>query len=146
MTSYLTNKDVINKRVNHNLDPTRELVPMPAFADCFDNYDAAMQFAWRPICSLDEFLVFTGGSGETTIPAFGSPLSIGARYYERIGRMVPLTEDFKLPTGADGLQSLTQPSTSVPGLGTDFPTTRADWDKILLAYRNNVYVSKVPSE
>lgn len=160
----LQNKDVQNKTVTHNLSTTRELVPMPSFEDAFNSFDAAMQYVWRPICSLDEYIIFTGVVGENPIPAFGTPFSIGARYYERIGRMVPLPANFKLPPGADGIagvitqlssttqvaqpdggnQGAPQPAPTVPGLQPDFPQTRANWDLALLAYRSNVYIAKVP--
>ncbi len=141
----------------HNLTGDRELVPMPAFADAFSSFDAAMAYVWRPICSLEEYLIFTDTKGGGQIPAFGHPESIGAAYYANIGKMVPLTKDTKMPPGADGITppvpntpqvtvgtinsgvKVLVPTVTVEGLPASFPNTRADWDAILTAYRNNSY-------
>jgi hypothetical protein len=177
-------------QVVHNLDGSREIVPLPGAADLFNNYDSAQRYNWRPICTLDEYVTFHNSVGENAIPAFGHPRSVGARYYDRIRRLTPLTDDTVLPVGADGLTPTVQanpaaaqgssdttpeaPATgeanvSVPAQGvqvpsttgkvpaissgtgphgqnsaTDFPQVRAEWDKILLAYRNNVLNTKAP--
>ena len=135
-----------NNLVRHNLVTNRELVPTPAFEDAFTSYDAAMKYASRPICSLDEYIIFLNSAGENPVPAFGTPGSVGTTYYERIRRFVPLTDTTKLPIGADGAGQLdvAQNGSVVPGLDPTFPQTRADWDSILLAYRNNVLNTKVP--
>lgn len=176
--------------VIHNLVGDRELVPLPSTANLFTSYDEAMAFNWRPICTLDEYVMFHDGVGEGLIPADNHPRSVGARYYERIRRFAPFTKDITLPFGADGLGTGTAgtESTEVPGsntqadgpltgvsaplgdstatsteppahkvpgitsgsgphgvnLATDFPQTREEWDKILLAYRNNVMLVKSP--
>jgi len=153
-------------QVIHNLDATRELVPLPAAEKLFANYDDAIRYNWRPICTLDEYLIFHQSVGEGTIPAFNHPRSVGARYYERIRRLKPLTADFQFPAGSDGLSPQPVPSpnaanqsapnaigetitpasttTVVPGLGSDFPATRAAWDELLLEYRRNVYNVQPP--
>ena len=167
LTLVLDNPAVKNSLTpTHNLSSTRELVPTRQFQEMFDSYDAAMQYAWRPICSLDEYIIFTGAQAENPIPAFGTPFSIGARYYERIGRLTPLTSDFHLPPGVDGTTvtvttttndatnveqpdggnaGAALPAATIPGIDfATFPQTRAAWDDALLAYRNNVYIAKVP--
>lgn len=159
-------------RVVHNLAGDREVVPLPSADGCFQDYDVAMRYNWRPICSLDEYIIFHDSQGEGAVPAHGHPRSVGAVYYDRIRRMTPLTADFTLPAAADGLNvpivkaapaivaegAPDAPTTApgkVPGLrsgtgahGTnapgDFPQVRDDWDRILLAYRNNVYYVKSP--
>ena len=172
--------------VAHNLVGDREIVPLPAAQALFDHYDSAMAYNWRPICTLDEYIQFHDSVGEGAIPAEGHPRSVGARYYNRLRRLAPLTPETKRPESASGRAGAeaTPPGsaaseghpqdaelpptaesnpasaaspvapTSVPasrarGLtsgtgphGTngpgDFPQTRDDWDRILLAYRNNV--------
>lgn len=145
LKKILENPD-IDKKVRHNLDTTKTVVPSPAFEEAFESYDVAMKYVWRPICSLDEYIIFMNSKGENPIPAFGTPNSIGAVYYERIRRMIPLTPDTVLPVNADGVGQTNDinGSTPITGLPFTFPQTREDWDKILLAYRNNVYISKVP--
>lgn len=224
--------------VVHNVTGDREIVPLPTAEAMFREYDAAMAYNWRPICTLDEYIIFHDSAGEESIPAVGHERSLGARYFERIRRMTPLKKSFTFPVGADGLQrvpdssievpmicttegeqpatwtpmnyvtapenqdadetpvstadgtteatsgvlaevgsvattstenaaALTQEEkdvqatatvanmTRVPGLtgstgehgengANDFPQTRADWDTILIAYRNNVYYVKAP--
>jgi len=200
---------VINDRtlapvVSHNLDGGRELVPTEAAEARFESYDDAMAYNWRPICTLDEYIIFHDSTGTGVIPAFGHPQSVGARYFERIRTYTPLTKTSEIVRGADGLNTpfventgetlpnghtvvrvtdketkkvtfrdsttgaLVDPPASkqgapnpvdgsakpippktqeVTGLhSSTFPQTRADWDKILLAYRNNAYINKAPRD
>jgi hypothetical protein len=108
--------------VIHNLDGARELVPLPSAEPYFANYDDAIRYNWRPICTLDEYLQFTGSVGEGAIPAFGHPRSVGARYYERIRRLTPLTPDVQFPPGADGLAPQTVPNPSAADQSSPDPT------------------------
>ena len=137
-----------NLFASHNLNNAKvfELIPTNAFEAAFESFDAAMNYVWRPICSLDEYIIFTGATAENPIPAFGTPFSIGAQYYERIGRMNPLKPDFPFPYEAQGIAKDTGTTAvaSVPAVGGNFPNTRDDWDTPLLEYRNNVYLAKVP--
>lgn len=89
----------------HNLTSDRELVPLAGAAALFDNYDEAMRYNWRPICTLDEYVIFHDSAGEGAVPAVGHPRSAGARYYDRIRRFTPLTPDTVIPPGATGLAS-----------------------------------------
>jgi hypothetical protein len=91
------------QRVVHTLDPDRDLVPLPSTLSLFENRDAAMRYNWRPICTLDEYIVFLNTTGEGSIPAFGHRNSVGARYFDRIRRLIPSTSDVLTPVGADGL-------------------------------------------
>lgn len=161
-TTLQTQSEVI-----HNLVGDRELVPTQDGQKYFESYDEATRFNWRPRCTLDEYIIFHNSFGEGEIPAFKHPQSVGVRYFERIRQFTALTADTVLPAGADGLnadvkpnpeaanQSAPQPVTGttttpastvsvVPGLPRSFPQTRADWDSLLVAYRNNVYHTKVP--
>jgi hypothetical protein len=135
-------------RVEHNLDEaaTRPLVPLPAAEQFFESRDAAMRYNWRPICTLDEYVVFYDSAAEGSIPPFGHPRSVGARFFERIRTLTPPTlgedgQPLPPPPGADGLGT----TTSVPGLTSEnFPQTRSNWDDVLIAYRNNVINVKAP--
>lgn len=161
-------------QVTHNLVGNRELVPLASAAPLFSGYDNAMRYAWRPICTLDEYVVFHDAAGEGLVSAAGTAGSLGATYYSRIRRTIaPTTEEqaaIRAPRGADGLspvQSSTDPQTAaqlgtanavsgqpaqapstvatVPGLSNvNFPQVRADWDQALLAYRSNVRSVKAP--
>ena len=150
--------------VTHNVSGDRELVPLPSAAEFFASYDAAMRYNWRPISSIDEHVIFYDSAAE------GAREAGGARYFDRIRRLTGLTPDTVLPTAADGLNipaTITNPETvaqqgpvdattgepaqaapvqtTVPGLTQDnFPQTRSSWDKVLLAYRYNVYTVKAP--
>jgi hypothetical protein len=128
------------QRVLHNLVADRELVPLPSAQAMFESRDAAMRYNWRPICTLDEYIVFHNSAGQGVIPAFGHPQSVGVRYYDRIRQMTPAPDNFVPPAGATGLGT-----TSVPGLNSaTFPQTREDWDKALIAYKQNVLTVKAP--
>lgn len=143
--------------VKHNLEGDRELAPLPSAAEMFVNYDAAMRYNWRPVCTLDEYIIFYNSAGEGTIPAFNHPRSTGAQYYSRIRKLTPLEPDRPIPSAITGTDLVPPPSTGGKLVGiqsgtgdygqngpTDFPQTRADWDKILLAYRKNVYQVLAP--
>lgn len=156
--------------VTHNLVANRELVPLPATEPLFNSYEAAMRYAWRPIATLDEYIIFHNAAGEGRVDAFGSDGSLGARYYARIRRLTPNTTEVLSPVGADGLgivpintaqsiaatQGAVNPTTNqaaqpaaqvstAPGLSNaSFPQTRSDWDAALLAYRANVRTVKAP--
>jgi hypothetical protein len=95
--------------VQTNIAGNREIVPLPTAEPLFQEYDAAMAYNWRPICTLDEYVIFHDGAGEDPIPAAGHERSLGARYFGRIRRMTPLG-DYKLPPGADGLGTTPEPA------------------------------------
>lgn len=161
-------------QVTHNLVGNRELVPLASARPLFDAYDSAMRYAWRPICTLDEYVVFHDAAGEGLVTAAGATGSLGASYYARIRRMTAPTGEeqaaLRAPGGADGLSPAQGPidpqtaaqlgtpdavtgqpsqvassAATVLGLtSTGFPQVRADWDKALLAYRDNVRSVKAP--
>jgi hypothetical protein len=128
-------------RVQHNLADaaTRPLVPLPSAQALFDSRQAAEIYNWRPICTLDEYIIFYDVAGIGAIPPFGHPHSVGARYFDRIRRFTPPAPNFSPPIGADGTVS-----TAVPGLDETFPQTAADWDSALIAYKNNVLTLQAP--
>jgi len=158
LEAVIVNLSTSTKTV-HNLDGSKELAPRAAFREAFRLYDVAMEYNWRPICSLDEYIIFHDSLGEHPIPAHGHTLSVGAVYYERIRRLRPPIPNQPPPDVSDGIppvfknkkdtvkeqeESAPLPTESIEGLGTDFPQTREDWDSILLTYRNNVYNSEIP--
>lgn len=99
-----------------------------------------MRYNWRPICTLDEYIVFYNSAGENVVNAFGDPHSVGARYFERIRRIDYKDLPLVTPANISGLDAPT-----VTGLTpTSFSQTRSDWDLALLAYRNNVLAIKTP--
>lgn len=131
-----------NPKVQHNLDDVlgREFMPKPAAEPYFDNYDAAMKYCARPICTLDEYIEFIRGVREgpqdDVAYADGSRVP-SARYYARIRRMVGTPAGFT-PTKAQ--QGLTETPAAVnPSEEPTFPELRVEWEKSLLSYRRNVY-------
>lgn len=132
--------------VRHNLDGGRELVPLAAARSLFESRDAAMRFNWRPICTLDEYIIFYEGAGEGSVPAFGHPQSVGARYFDRIRRLRAPAEDFTPPTSVtDAVGSLAASQPVVDGLNPEnFPDTREAWDEALIAYKQNALGVKAP--
>lgn len=129
-------------QVHHNLDlaASRALVPLPDAQKYFDSYDEAIKYNWRPICTLEEYVIFCGSDADGVIPAFGHSRSVGVRYFDRIRTITAPAPDFKPPPNIDGIQS-----SNVAGLNYHtFPQTRADWDKALDTYRRNVLINKVP--
>jgi hypothetical protein len=125
----------------HNLSGAREINPKPAFEPMFDSYDAAMQFASRPICTLEEYIEFIRGirEGINDEVAYTDGKGVpSARFYTRIRDLTGAAPDFK-PTdaqrgvGADVPEAVNQ--TEAP----EFPQMRADWQQVLLAYRANIY-------
>lgn len=96
-------------QVVHNLRGDLELVPAPGAEPMFRDYDAALKYNWRPLCTLDEYIIFYNSAGEGLIPANGHKRSVGAPYYDRIRHLTPLVTNDKgeavppLPTGLDGL-------------------------------------------
>lgn len=133
-------------QVRHNLDGSRELVPLPTAAALFSSYDSAMRYNWRPICSLDEYIIFHDAAGEGPISAQGHARSVGARFYDRIRRFTAPGEGFVPPPSvSEASSTLAIDRPVVQGLdNVSFPQTRADWDSVLLAYRQNVLRVKAP--
>jgi hypothetical protein len=144
LTTYEANKAEAEAgtaaRTVHNIDPNKSLVPLASTKALFNNRDEAMRYNWRPICTIDEYIIFYNSAGVKQIPAFGHPRSVGARYFERIRTLLSPPAGFTVPANADGLAS-----GPVPGLTpTNFPQISADWDATLQAYKDNVLNNKAP--
>jgi len=177
-TDQAAGSQTITRRVTHNIDPNRELSPIPntPYYLGFQRYDSAMQLAARPICTLTQYIRFlhggrtvndliaTGdvelGSNElnyssvmendvTSVEevASGRPpvvnRTIAQRYtaqiYNRIARLRPGpgTPPTEGQRGYVAGQS-PGPSSTREGVPADYAQTRADWDRILIAYREKI--------
>ena len=125
-----------------------DVTPLPTQKDLFDSHDAAMQYVSRPVCSLEDYIQFIHGEDELLIEAqVEGPLYMGtAVYYQRIKRFRP--GPGVRPTSAQTNTTADAPEESYngtpEGVAVDFPQTRFDWDKILLAYV--AQMSKLPPQ
>lgn len=154
--------------VSHNIDPNRPLQVLPdtIHSDCFDRADSAFQMVARPACTLTQYIRFWHAGlalgecvakghvegEETDFTYLGiqeqdvrgssgqlqSVLRQSAGYWRRI---------YKLRQGPGELPSENQrgyvtsppgPSQTRQGLPGNYPETRADWDTILLNYRDKI--------
>lgn len=158
-----------NRPVTDNLDFTRELQPLPAYHTIFESYDAAMRHISRPICTLEEYISFlhggktiseleAAGQVESRVDYHGYPsdgaAATTAVFYERIRRLragpgeappAAVTGATVEPPPTGGTTPVAVPYTAAPsGVGPDFPQTRADWDSVLVAYRNDILTREGP--
>lgn len=147
-----------------NLRGDTYIAPQPEAQDLFDKYEAAMNYNARPICTLEEYIVFLGDKGvreglvapEAAL-AQGDSRTFPAPYYLKIRNytagpppVLPsqdITNSAGITSG-DGIVSTTGTAADtspeatstagtpqVQGLPADFPETRYDWTRILLSYR-----------
>jgi len=124
-------------KTRHNLSSQRPISPKPAYAECFDSYDAAMKYCSRPLCTLEEYIYFIGGirDGVNDEYSYGTVQGVpSARYYTRIRDLKGLTPKDVPSRAQQGLTGETPQS-----IAADFPDLRSDWQKTLLAYRRSVY-------
>ncbi len=149
-----------------NIDNSKIIQPLAAFADVFTSYDAAMKYVARPVCTLDEYLLFLHGrqtvaaliaSGQVSGPVTGdkNPFGPTANFYARIRKLKPGPGARPIPAaiGSD-VDPLPPPGGTTPGakmysgkpaaVDPSFPDTRTDWDALLLAYRDDVMKDKTP--
>lgn len=160
--------DVTNTSYVNTLDGTRDVVPLPAFAPVFNQYDTAMQYVSRPICTLIEYLQFLHGEktleellttdvsidGNTTPPQvergddrFGEKVV----YFKRIRRLIqgpgpvpsPAEVGVTSTTDADGATEVVAYD-GIPSGVVEYVQTRFDWDTILENYRSEMYSRKGP--
>ena len=145
-----------------------EVVPSKAFKEIFENTADALTFTARPICTLDEYLLFL--HGETNIgqlrskqPAlfaasnrFKHSSLASAEGYWRIKTLSAPPVGFTPPPTAVGVAAspptgnttqttatiVTQPPTAVNAAWQ----TRANWDAVLLGYRDEVEKYLTPLE
>jgi hypothetical protein len=127
-----------NPQVKTNLTSQKEVTPKPGFEDYFDSYDAAMKYCARPICTLDDYIKFIGGTPEGPHDDYayteGGNIP-SARYYDSIKKYVGRTAALDKKITADQKGLGTTP-TAVP---LDFPDMREEWYKTIKAYRAGIY-------
>ena len=162
-----------NQPIN-NLTDTRQLVPTKGYAAMFANYQTAMQTVSRPICTLDEYVLFLHGGDPNDLAnridelegqgqvALGDTRFGNVSYYKRIKKMNYIAVDKQ--TVLDSITNVTTvngvaapypgqntaapsnpPATPVPGV-VYVGETRSDWDSILQAYRAEMYERKGPHQ
>lgn len=135
----ITDPDKRKQGLSHNLSAANDIVPKPGYEPYFDSYDAAMQYCARPICTLEEYIIFINGLRETPIDDMAyddGSVAHSARYYARIRKLKGAVAATKATNEEQGLQG------SAPtAVAEDFPVLRAEWDKILLDYRARIYAS-----
>lgn len=161
-------KAVLSFKVKSNVRGDRFIEPKKEAAHLFNSYESAMRYNSRPICTLEEYIRFLGedASPEGKVDPqeallHNDPRTFPAPYYQRIRKYRPGPPD-ELPeqnitntnivTGVDGVASLSETEAegdgetqqTVNSLPEDFPENSANWDIILLAYRNNVLVKLAP--
>lgn len=152
----ISSQPVISNLRGSNISPRSE------YAGVFESYDLAMFYNARPICTLDEYVAFSGGEAQGEILpgvalSVSDPRTFPSKYYTRIrtyrsGTIEPIPNEnltgVALITGEDGLTPLTRDVNSnvvrVQGIGENFPERRLDWDSLLLQYRNNVLTRLPP--
>jgi hypothetical protein len=140
-----------------NLTGERDVVPLKGFVPVFKQYDTAMQYVSRPICTISEYIKFlhgvdtpmstltvTGGQVEPGDNRFGNVL-----YFKRIKRLaydpdyVPTPAEVGIKTTTDGQLAAWE---SAPVGAEGASQTRADWDSALVAYQAEMYTRKGPQE
>lgn len=156
-------------RVN-TLVGDRDVVPTQSFAPIFSQYNAAMRYIARPICSIDDYVSFIHGGAplgalkqpNTTISdevikpqvedgdeRFGrNALNEPIVYYKRIKRLIQGPGDVPPPAvvGVEGTGADAKAYEGAPSGVTQYVQTRADWDSALEAYRAEMYSRKGPQE
>jgi hypothetical protein len=127
---------------SHNLAGAsqRELTPRPGYEPLFDSYDAAMKYCSRPICTLEEYILFIGGtpSGPQDDVAYKDGGGVpSARYYERIRTLTGADETTSVKDAQQGFketdskQATAAPATATGGAATGVGT---DEEAVLLAH------------
>ncbi len=159
--------------VTSNVRGDRYVIPQDDAQELFDRYEAAMQYAARPICTLDEYVTFLGSQGlregmvrpETAILQ-GDSRTFPAIFYIKIRDYIPgppevvpsvdITNSAGV-TSTDGIvgtadtaaapapETGTDSTTpAVQGLPANFPQTRYDWSSLLIRYREAALAALAP--
>jgi len=160
--------------VTSNLRGDRYIIPQPAAAELFEKYDAAMQYAARPICTLDEYINFLGDYGMRVgeVDPVASLLNeerrfFPARFYLQIRNYIPgppavfpsadlgnsggvTSTDGVVGTAGTAAAPATPDAPATDGapvvqsLPADFPQNRSNWSAILLRYREAALAAMAP--
>jgi len=149
-----------------NLVGDRNVVPLKGFDPVFANYDIAMRYIARPICSITDYVRFLHGEApmsqlvvkttaldgttlnpqvETGDSAFGNTVT----YFKRIKRLRqgPGAQPPPAALGVtgSGAAAAVFTGTNVGG-PANFAQTRADWDTVLENYRAEMVNRQGPLE
>ena len=155
-------------KVSSNIGEDVDVRPLPDARRYFDNYDDAMHYVSRPVCTLNEYIQFlhnfnaSGQSftdfvaGLTTAGQMGPPIEVfegqlskndekgrkSAVFYERIKsyRPGPGNVSSAQQNIVDSLitEDFVGPPSPPSPVPKDFPETRKDWDAVLIAYREMI--------
>lgn len=133
-----------NPTTRHNLHTAiaGDVIPKPGYEAYFDSYDTAMRYCARPICTLEEYIAFINGvrEGIRDDVSYDDGSTVrSARYYDRIRHLTGATKSTQTTLSAEqqGLFGAGAPT----AVSEDFPQMRAEWDRVLLAYRARIYSS-----
>lgn len=166
-------EEIQNTLTSTNITGDVSITPKQSARRLFSSYSSALFYNARPICTLDEYLLFLGESadpqGKTTPQtalANNASRTFPATFYERIRTYRPgppadlpttnisNTSVYTSPDGVYVVDLTSQDLEPVPatdgsennvaGIPEDFPETSQDWDAVLLVYRNNVLNREPP--
>ena len=147
-----------------NLVGNRAIAPLPGFVPVFNQYDTAMQYVARPICTLTDYISFIHGGmpldllREPNTDAkgvqYGAQVEDGddkfgeVTYFKRITRFIqgPGETPAAPVLGVSGSGEDAVEYTGVNQGTTNPSQTRADWDTVLEAYRAEMYSRQSPQE
>jgi len=146
----------------NTLTGTRDVVPLKGFVPVFNQYDTAMQYIARPICTITDYLKFLHGSQKeiNTLVREGQVQLGDARfgtkvtYFKRIKKLTYNPDYVPTPAEVGVTTTVTDPPAegepvayAEPLAGAiDASETRADWDSALVAYQAEMYSRKGPQE
>jgi len=112
------------------------VVPSSAYENMFSQFQSAMAFVSRPVCTLEEYINFQerGLRAGKVVPGNDPRQGKGAVFYERILALVQGPEE---PPTLDENNYPTEP------ISVD---TRADWQQRLINYRTKILYQLHPQE
>jgi hypothetical protein len=142
---------------------SRDVEATEGFERIFANGIEALKYVSRPICTLQEYLVFIGGkplaqlldegivTGERHEYSYqelvgGSNVDkprSSAVFYEQIKKLRPGPGE-RPPLSQTGAELRTVHTGKLDPLPGEFPQTRLNWNEILLAYRQDVIDQPAP--
>ena len=135
-----------------------DLAPLPGFQPMFDSYDAAMKYIARPICTLQEYVLFRNGetpivdlvnAGTVAGPHYEytydsargdatESTTASAVYFDKIYALRPGPGARPPPAALGVNEDATIVTTAPKGVPENFAQTRSDWESVLKAYRAEI--------
>lgn len=147
-----------------NLVGNRNVVPLKGFVPVFNQYDTAMQYVSRPICSITDYISFIHGGKsldllrEPDLDVDGNmqkpQVEDGDRrfgnvvYFKRIKRLIQGPGETP-PAAVLGVEGTGEDAVAYEGIPSgvnQYVQTRADWDSALEDYRAEMYSRGGPQE